>query len=82
MKRLAHFTLEGLIQQGPHQVWVCLGTFATAELAETATGGASCHRSGVIETRIMPLYRDCEPTVLASRGKSKAPAAVESVTLA
>lgn len=57
MKRLACFLLEGLVEQGPHHVWITLGTFDSA----AAAGRSSLHRSHrlrVIETRVIALYRD------------------------
>ncbi len=60
MKRLAHFTLEGLMQQGPHNVWIPLGTFASAELASQAQGNTT--RDDIVQTRVMALYRDSGDT--------------------
>lgn len=82
MRRFAHFTLEGLFQQGPHRVWIPLGTFATAELAASAVRDGSGMRPGVVETRIIPLYRDCEPTPRSARGRLTAAHVGESVTVA
>lgn len=58
MRRLACYVLEGLMRQGPHQVWITLGSFPSFELADAATRTALLHRPGIGETRILPLFRD------------------------
>lgn len=62
MKRLAFFALEGLLQQGPHQVWVTLGAFPTEASAQAAAVPRARSRQGVVATRVLPLYRDSDPT--------------------
>jgi len=65
MKRLACFLLEGLIEQGPHRVWVTLGTFDSQDAARRATQSA-CHPS-VVDTRVIALYRDSGVTAASSQ---------------
>ena len=89
MKRFVCYTLEGLLRQGHNEVWVVLGTFASAEQAESA-GRAATSRSGIANTRVMPYYRTIElpvgretaalprrPHLVASQTST-----VDSVTLA
>lgn len=59
MKRFVCYTLEGLLRQDRHEVWVVLGIYASAEQAEAA-GRAAEARSGIGQTRIMPYYRTIE----------------------
>ncbi len=90
MKRLAHFTLEGLLQQGPHQVWITLGQFASECSALQAAGDLVNVKPGVTETRVLPLYMDdggCrgDRILAVQRGSVQAPAAevtLDSVTVA
>lgn len=65
MKRLACFLLEGLVEQGPHRVWVTLGTFDSSDAAQFAKDRE--HSPRVIETRIVALYRDSGITAASSR---------------
>ena len=58
MKQLVCYTVEGLLRQGPHQVWITLGTYRTAELAQAAQRGLDGNR--VIETRILPYFRSTD----------------------
>lgn len=59
MKRFVCYTLEGLLRQDRHEVWVVLGVYASAEQAEAAARAATA-RSGIGQTRIMPYYRTIE----------------------
>lgn len=59
MKRFVCYTLEGLLRQDRHEVWVVLGIHASAEQAEAA-GRAATAGSGIAQTRIMPYYRTIE----------------------
>lgn len=56
MKRLACFLLEGLVEQGPHQVWVTLGAFESSDAARRAI--SQNPSTSVIDTRVIALYRD------------------------
>jgi hypothetical protein len=83
VKRLAHFQLEGLLQQGANHVWVTLGTFATAEMARGAAAASMSARPGIVETRILPLFRDSGHTVIALKPHTATtPRTHESVTVA
>jgi hypothetical protein len=53
-KRFAHYSLEGLLRQGPHEVWVTLGRFDTAEQVEEIVRR---RRDGIVATRVLPCYR-------------------------
>jgi hypothetical protein len=64
MKRLACFLLEGLVEQGPHRVWVTLGTFESSHTAQMAK--RRHHSASVIDTRIIALYRDSGVTAGSS----------------
>lgn len=64
MKRLACFLLEGLVEQGPHRVWVTLGTFETSANANFAK--RHYRDRSVIETRVIALYRDSGVTAASS----------------
>lgn len=89
MKRFVCYTLEGLLRQDRNEVWVVLGTYLSAEQAESAARAATA-RSGITNTRIMPYYRTIELPV----GRESAalprrphlagnqPSTVDSVTLA
>ena len=84
MKTLAHFTLEGLLRQGSNEVWIPLGSYDSADDAARAASNLSSIRQGIIETRILPLFRDNGTTAVTVR---KAEQAVpvrthESVTVA
>lgn len=70
MKRFVCYTLEGLLRQDGHEVWVVLGIHPSAEQAEAA-GRAAATRSGIGQTRIMPYYRTIE--LPASRDGSALP---------
>ena len=65
MKRLACFLLEGLVEQGPHRVWVTLGTFESSENAQVAK--RRHHSPSVIDTRVIALYRDSGVTAASSQ---------------
>lgn len=65
MKRLACFLLEGLVEQGPHRVWVTLGTFDSQDAAQHAT--LSARSPSVIDTRVIALYRDSGVTSASSQ---------------
>lgn len=56
MKRLAFFSLEGLVRQGANEVWIPLGTFHTRSQAETAE--PAIHRSDIVGARVIAHYRD------------------------
>lgn len=58
MKRFAYFTLEGLLEQGPHRVWITLGRYASEQLASQAAANETGINPGITDTRILPLYRD------------------------
>ncbi|QDU98360.1 hypothetical protein [Lignipirellula cremea] len=64
MKRLAFFTLEGLVRQGQHEVWVPVGRFSSAEAAATAAG--SCRQFA--QTRVLPYFRDSGMLPVATNG--------------
>ena len=89
MKRFVCYTLEGLLRQDRHEVWVVLGTYASTEQAESAARAASA-RNGIACTRIMPYYRTIElPVSLESSAVPRRPhlaaslaPAVEPVTVA
>lgn len=57
MKTFAHYSLEGLLRQGPHEVWITLGTYDSADQVERA---AEDSRSGdeIVATRVLSCYRD------------------------
>jgi hypothetical protein len=55
MKQLVCYTVEGLMCQGPHQVWVTLGSYRTAEQAQAAQRIVGADK--VRETRILPYFR-------------------------
>jgi len=55
MKRIAFFTLEGLVRYGAHEVWMMLGQFDSNEAAMAATGQVP---SNVAATRVLPYFRD------------------------
>lgn len=57
MKRLACFLLEGLVEQGPHRVWVTLGTYESFDAARTCQP-TEAHGARLVETRVIALYRD------------------------
>jgi hypothetical protein len=59
MKRFVCYTLEGLLRQGQHEVWVVLGTFPSAEQADSA-GRAASAKQAIARTRVMPYYRTIE----------------------
>lgn len=59
MKRFVCYTLEGLLRQDQHEVWVVLGTFSSVEQAESA-GRAAAAKAGITRTRVMPYYRTIE----------------------
>ncbi len=90
MKRLAFFTLEGLLEQGPHEVWVTLGTFPTAEAARHAQATQPITRPGISKKRVVPLFRiseepaasDCLRLHSATISNTLPGAAEESVTVA
>ena len=63
MKRFVCYTLEGLLRQDRHEVWVVLGTYASAEQADSAARAATA-RSGIAQTRVMPYYRTIELPVV------------------
>lgn len=65
MKRLACFLLEGLVEQGPHRVWVTLGAFETQEAAQRAKGLDGS--LSVVDTRVIALYRDSGVTTALTR---------------
>lgn len=65
MKRLACFLLEGLVEQGPHRVWVTLGTFDSQDAARQAT--QNNRNPSVVDTRVIALYRDSGVTAASSQ---------------
>ena len=85
MKRLAFFTLEGRLRQGPHEVWITLGRYPTDQLARTAADSANARNAAIVETRIVPLFRISElgPRMLTQVTTPAAPSSIqESVTVA
>jgi hypothetical protein len=88
MKRFVCYTLEGLLRQDRHEVWVVLGTFASAEQADSAARAATT-RSGISQTRVMPYYRTIELPVARDASLPRRPhlagthaAADQAVTVA
>lgn len=65
MKRLAFFTLEGLVQRGSHEVWVLLGRYESREAADAAVASAPGH---ITATRVMPYFRDSGLLPTATNG--------------
>jgi hypothetical protein len=65
-KRFAHYSLEGLLRQGPHEVWVTLGRYTTVEQAEEVVRKRAA-REGIVATRVLPCYRQT-PEGAAERG--------------
>ena len=57
MKSLVHYELEGLLQQGPHAVWIRLGCFDSFEAAQAAASRPFRGRP-VVDSRVTPLFRD------------------------
>lgn len=56
MKRLAFYSLEGLVRQGAHEVWIPLGAYSTMSQARASTGAGK--RSDIVDTRVIAHYRD------------------------
>lgn len=78
MKRLACFLLEGLIEQGPHRVWVTLGTFESSDSAQMAK--QRHHSPSVIDTRVIALYRDSGVTAASSHRRAHFSAGTSAVS--
>ena len=72
MKTLAHFTLEGLLRQGSNEVWIPLGTYESSESAALAACNPSIKRPGIVETRVLPLFRDNGATTVMVRKAEQA----------
>lgn len=71
MERLVCWTLMGLRQNGPHEVWYQLATFPNADQAKTAASDPHLAEQGIIKTQVMPYYRvDSEQET--TRGKKAA----------
>lgn len=61
MSKFVCYTLEGLMQQGGHQVWVMLGTYPTAEAARRACEAAGEGGAGrLLDSRIMSYFRSSD----------------------
>lgn len=70
MKRFAHYALEGLLRQGPHEVWVTLGRYATTDQLEAGVQRSELSRRGdIVATRVTPCYRSA-PLDLREAGRS------------
>jgi hypothetical protein len=58
MKKFDHFALEGLLRQGPHEVWVTLGRYETThQVQEGARRSDLLRRPDIVATRVLPCYR-------------------------
>ena len=82
MKQLAFFALEGRLRQGPHEVWITLGRFNSAQSAHLAIHDPATVKSGIVETRIVPLYRVSDPPTRARRFNRSEASVHDSVTVA
>lgn len=57
MERLVCWTLMGLRQHGPIEVWYQLATFPNADQARDAASDPHFAEQGIIKTQVMPYYR-------------------------
>ncbi|MEQ8787555.1 MAG: hypothetical protein RIC55_14725 [Pirellulaceae bacterium] len=61
MKRFDHYALEGLLRQGPHEVWVTLGRYnSTNQVEEVVKRSDVLRRNDIVATRVLPCYRSTE----------------------
>jgi len=61
MNQLVCWTVSGLRRQGPHEVWVMLGTYSSQDAAQSAAANGPWSSAGISETRVMPYYRSPMP---------------------